>query len=67
MRRENRETDTKLYDVTGAKADLDIEVGANEDTGSGRKQDSENCRRHFSVTKHFRVCDGDSNVFSHLK
>ena len=32
MRREGRETDTKLDDVTGAKADLDKEVGADEDT-----------------------------------
>jgi hypothetical protein len=62
LRREGRETDTKLNDVTGAKADLDIEVGADEDTGSGRKQDDEDFQRHFSVTKHFRACDDDSNV-----
>ena len=62
MRREGRETDTKLNDVTGAKADLDIEVGADEDTGSGRKQDNEDFQRHFSVTKHFRAWDDDSNV-----
>ena len=51
MRRENRETDTELDDVTGAKADLGVEVGADDDF-----------RRHFSVTKHFRACDDDSNV-----
>ena len=62
MRREGRETDTKHNDVTGAKADLDIEVGADEDTGSGRRQDNEGFQRHFSVTKHFRACDDDSNV-----
>jgi hypothetical protein len=52
--------------VTGAKAraGLDIEVGADEDTGSGREQDNEDFQRHFSVTKHFRACDNDSNVLS---
>ena len=53
LRRENRETDTKLDDVTGAKADLDVEVGADDDF-----------LRHFSVTKHFRACDDDSNILS---
>ena len=48
--------------MTGAKADLDIEVGAGEDTGSSRRQDNEGFRRHYSVTKHFRACDDDSNV-----
>ena len=48
--------------MTGAKADLDIEVVADEDTGSGRKQDNEDFQRHFSVTKRFRACDDDSNV-----
>ena len=38
LRRENRELDTKLDDVTGAKADLDVEVGADEGTGSGWEQ-----------------------------
>jgi hypothetical protein len=64
LRRENRETDTKLNNVTGAKADLDIEVGADEDIGSGREQGDKDSQRHFSVTKHFRACDGDSNVLS---
>ena len=51
-----------LYDVTGAKADLDIGVGDGEDTGSSRRQDNEGFQRHFSVTKHFRACDDDSDV-----
>ena len=48
--------------MTGAKADLDIGVGADEDTGSGREQDNDDFQLHFSVTKHFRACDDDSNV-----